>query len=125
MRSAHGRSLSRRLDLGFLDLNLGPIRSSIRTPGNAGTREARAFTRLGSLTAEIAEAPPDVIEIDRFASADHHSFDGVSELDARSVKRHIALNVVPEPPHGGEPTRRCPSHMRVHVTFPSLTERPR
>jgi hypothetical protein len=90
----------RRLGLGFLYLNLGPVHSTIRAPGNPGTREARAFTRLGPLAAKVAEAPPEVIEVDRFASADHHSLDGVSELDEGSVKRHVALNVVPEPPHG-------------------------
>lgn len=104
----HGMSLSRRLDLGFLYLNLGPIRSTIRTPRDAGTREARAFTRLGSSAAKIAEAPPDVIKVDRFASADHHSLDGVAELDEGSVEGHVALNVVPEPPHGGEPIPSVP-----------------
>ena len=116
MTSANGMSLIRRLDLGFLYLNLGPVRSPIRTPGDAGTREARPFTRPGSLAAKIAEAPPDVIEVNRFASADHHSLDGVSELDEGSVTRHVALNVVPDPSHGGEPTRRCPSRRRVRVT---------
>jgi hypothetical protein len=99
----------RRLDLAFLHLNLGPIRSAIRTPGDAGTREAKAFTRLGSSAAKIAEAPPDVVKVDGFASADHHSLDGVAELHEGSVDGHVALNVVDEPPHGEEPT---PSMLR-------------
>jgi hypothetical protein len=95
---------SRGLDLGFLYLNLGPIRSSVRTPRDAGTREARAFTRLGSSAAKIAEAPPDVVNVDGFASTDHHSLDGVAKLHEGSVEGHVALNVVDEPPHGEEPT---------------------
>jgi hypothetical protein len=53
--------------------------------------------------AATAEPPPHVVDIKRPAPTDHHSLDRVPEVDDGSIERHVALDVIDEPPHGAQP----------------------
>jgi hypothetical protein len=53
--------------------------------------------------AKIAEAPPEMVRIERAAAPDQHPLEGVPELHDRPIERRVALDVrremlqVPDP----------------------------